>query len=139
LPGEIDFYKAELALDGAISGSAQEFFEDGITNTLNYWGGGIDGFVGTAVTDAQIESFIEGLGDVDLQKINEQQWLETFFRPVVAWNTVRRTGVPALDPPGNAIISTILKRFNYPPDEVGANPNTPPNLETDVPMWFEGL
>ncbi|MEL7004025.1 MAG: SusD/RagB family nutrient-binding outer membrane lipoprotein, partial [Bacteroidota bacterium] len=139
LPGEIDFVKAELALDGVIGGSPQEFFEDGIANTINYWGGGIDGFAGTAVTDGQIDAFITGLGPVTQQKIHEQQWLETFFRPVVAWNTVRRTGVPDLDPPGNAIISTILKRFNYPPDEVGANPNTPPNLETDTPMWFEDL
>ena len=88
LPGEIDFYKAELALDGVISGSAQEFFEAGVTKTLEYWGGDIDGFQGTPVTDAQIEAFIDGLGTVSLQKIHEQLWLESFFRPIVAWNTV---------------------------------------------------
>lgn len=139
LPGEIAFYQAELVLDGVISGDAQELFESGVTTTLEYWGGDIDGFVGSPVTSAQIESFLAGLGSVTLTKIHEQLWLESFFRPIVAWNTVRRTGVPALDPPGNAVISTILKRFTYPPDETGANPNTPVNLETDIPMWFEDL
>jgi hypothetical protein len=56
---------------------------------------------------------------------------------VVAWNTVRRTKTPSLDAVPGAIISTILKRYNYPPNEVASNSNTPVNLPTDTPMWFE--
>ncbi len=56
----------------------------------------------------------------------------------MAWTHVRRTDTPALTPAGGATISTILKRFTYPPDEVASNPNTPANkANTDVPMWFE--
>jgi hypothetical protein len=56
---------------------------------------------------------------------------------VIAWNTVRRTKIPALAPPPSSGISTILKRFTYPPNESDSNPNTPVNIPTDTPMWFE--
>ena len=72
-----------------------------------------------------------------MQSIHEQLYIESFIRPVVAWNTIRRTKVPALPLPPGSNISTILKRFNYAPNEVAANPNTPANLPTDTPMWFE--
>ncbi len=139
LPSEIDLYRAELILDGVLTGNAQTAFEDGVRYAVNYWGGNIDGFSGTAVSATDVDAFITGLGTVSLQKIHEQLWLEAFLRPVVAWNTVRRTGTPALSPPPGAAITTILKRFDYPPDEVAANPNTPANPDTDTPMWFEDL
>ena len=69
--------------------------------------------------------------------IHEELYLESFIRPIIAWNTVRRTGVPTLDPYPGASISTYLRRFNYPPNEVASNLNTPPNLPTDTPHWFE--
>ncbi|MCB0566551.1 MAG: hypothetical protein KDD01_19455, partial [Phaeodactylibacter sp.] len=81
--------------------------------------------------------YVSSLPPVTLQMVHEQLYLESFIRPVVAWNTVRRTKVPTLSPPSNATITTILKRFNYPPDEVASNPNTPVNVNTDVPQWFE--
>lgn len=139
LPSEISLYRAELILDGVLTGSAQAEFEAGVTYALNYWGGNIDGFTGTAVSATDVSTYITSLGAVTLEEIHTQLWLEAFLRPVVAWNTVRRTGVPALSPPPGASISTILKRFDYPPDEVASNPNTPSNPETDTPMWFEDL
>ena len=141
LPGELSFYEAELLLDGvAVSTrTAQVAFEEGATSTVNYWGGDIEGFQGTPVSDAGIKSFVANLGPVTLNKIHMQLWLESFLRPIVAWNTVRRTGTPALKPSGSATIKTILKRFDYPPAESAANPNTPANTPTDTPMWFENL
>jgi len=147
LPGETAFYRAELALKGVINGgslvAAQGYFEDGITKTLQYYGGAIDGFRGTPLTSTEISTFatsidLSTLTNVQaLEQVHLQQWVETLFRPVVAWNTVRRTKVPVLAPGPNSSITTILKRFDYPPDEIGANPNTPVNPPTDTPQWFE--
>ncbi len=141
LPAEVNFYRAELALKGVTGDNAQEQFNLGLTNIIKWWGQDIPGAELTASSDA-IAAYVDGLpaltNDEDgLRRVHEQQYLETFLRPVVAWNTVRRTGFPELKPPPGTNITTYLKRFNYPPDEVSSNPNTPANPNTDVPMWFE--
>lgn len=135
LPSEISFYKAELALDG-IGSDAQANFDRGLTQILEFWGQDVPG-VQLTLASADIEAFVTSLPAVTKQSVQEQLFLESFLRPVLAWNTVRRTGVPALEPPSNTTITDILKRFNYPPDEVASNPNTPANPTTDTPMWFE--
>lgn len=135
LPAETSFYRAELALKGVGSG-AQAAYEEGVTRVLEWWGQDIPGVINT-LSDAEISAFVGSLPAVTLQGVHEQQFMESFLKPVISWVHVRRTNVPALDPPSNTTISSILKRFNYPPAEVGANPNTPANLPTDTPMWFE--
>jgi hypothetical protein len=136
LPSEISFYRAELALLGVSSDDAQAEFEKGLRQICEYWGGDIPGATAT-IAAVDIDNFITNIGAVDLQKVHEQLYLESFFRPIVAWNTVRRTKVPSMLPVPGSGITTILKRFNYPPNEVSSNPNTPANLPTDTPMWFE--
>ncbi|MFK7772755.1 MAG: SusD/RagB family nutrient-binding outer membrane lipoprotein [Saprospiraceae bacterium] len=136
LPSEISFYRAELALLGVSSDDAQAEFEKGVRQICEYWGGAIPNATAT-IASADIDNFITNLGAVDLQKVHEQLYLESFFRPVIAWNTVRRTKVPTMLPVPGSSITTILKRFNYPPDEVSSNSNTPANAPTDTPMWFE--
>ncbi len=147
LPSEVSFYRSELALLGVVADDANARFEDGVRQHSMFWGGvGPGSIPGAEIRlDADdIEAFIAslpdlgGLSDADaLNQLYEQMYVEAFMRSVYAWNHVRRTGVPDLQPPPGASISTILKRFDYPPDEVGANPNTPSNLTTDTPVWFE--
>lgn len=136
LPSEISFYRAELALLGVSTDDAQAEFEKGLRQICEYWGGDIPNATATIAT-ADIDNFISSIGAVDLQKVHEQLYLESFFRPIVSWNSVRRTKVPTMLPVPGSGITTILKRFNYPPNEVSSNPNTPANLPTDAPMWFE--
>ncbi|MCB0551236.1 MAG: SusD/RagB family nutrient-binding outer membrane lipoprotein [Phaeodactylibacter sp.] len=136
LPSEISFYRAELALLGVTNEDAQEWFDRGLTQILEFWGQDIPGAQIT-LDDATISDYVSSLPAVNLQMVHEQLYLESFIRPIAAWNTVRRTKVPAMGPPSNAVITTILKRFNYPPNEVSSNPNTPVNVNTDVPQWFE--
>ncbi len=135
LPSEINFYRAELALTG-IGSDAQAHFDKGLTQILEFWGQDIPG-AKEIIDDTVIQDFVSSRDPVSLQAVYEQLYLESFIRPVVAWNTVRRTKVPELDPPSNTTITTYLKRFTYPPDEIASNPNTPANQNTDVPMWFE--
>lgn len=144
LPAETFFYRAELALKNVATGDdANTMFEMGVRRILEYWDGEIGG---DPVTAAAITTFLGAIPDLGslsqanaLREVHEQQYLETTFRPIVTWNHVRRTRIPELSPPPSSSISTILKRFPYPPDEAGSNPNTPPNLATDMPMWFENL
>ena len=136
LPSEISFYRAELALLGVTSEDAQGHFETGLKSILSFWGGEIPG--STASIDATvINDYVANYGTATLQDVREQLFLEAFMRPVVSWNSVRRTKVPEMETVPGTSISSILKRFNYPPDEVAANPNTPANLPTDAPQWFE--
>lgn len=143
LPGEIAFYRAELALKGVTGDDAQSFYEQGITQTMEFWGGGIPGAQIT-LSSTEISDFIASLptlaslGNADaLAAVHNQQYLETFLRPIVAWNHIRRTDVPEVPAAPGSAITTYLKRFTYPPDEIGSNPNTPSNPNTDDPMWFE--
>ena len=147
LPSEISLYRAELALLGIGTDDAQASFDLGVTQHASFWGsigpGSIPG-AQKSITSDEITTFLASLPTLGslsqqdaLTQVYEQMYVEGFWRSVYAWNHVRRTGVPDLQPPAAATITTILKRFNYPPDEVGSNPNTPSNLPTDTPVWFE--
>ena len=138
-PAEIDFYKAELALSGFSSvGNAETNYKNGVRNSIKWWGQDIPGIIET-VSDTEIENYVNSLTAPTLNDVFNQQYLAAFLMPIMAWNHYRMNKIPALDPPPNTNISTVLKRFNYPPDEIGTNPNAPINKDTDVPMWFENL
>lgn len=145
-PDEIDLYKAELALEGfTAAGDAQTNYKNGIKNAISWWNGDISGFGVSVVsssstktfTETDIDNYVNGLAAPSLNDVYNQQYLAAFMNPVLSWNHVRRNKVPVLQTPPGSNISTILKRFSYPPDEVDSNPNTPTNKKTDVSMWFE--
>ncbi len=143
LPAEITFYRAELVAKSALTGDANALYRQAITETLQFWGQSIPGAQLTLSTD-QITTFVTGLPDINaltqaqqLQAIGEQQFLATFWCPIVSWNHVRRTKVPAIQAAPGSTITTMLKRLLYSPVERGANMNTPVDVLTDVPMWFE--
>lgn len=136
MPAEINLYRAELAFESGNMVEANTQFRTGIKNNIEWWGGDIPG-AQLSIPQNTIDTFVDQLDPPTLDRIYEQLYIESFIRPIVAWNTVRRTKVPALVPPPSASISTILKRFTYPPNESDSNPNTPANIPTDTPMWFE--
>lgn len=136
MPAEINFYRAEIALANGNMTEATNQYKLGVRNNMLWWGGDIPGARAT-IDNAVIDAFVDALETPTLEEVYEQLFIESFIRPVVAWNTVRRTKVPVLSPPPGASISTILKRFTYPPNESDSNPNTPVNAPTDTPMWFE--
>ena len=139
MPSEIYFYRAQLALEGfAVAGSADENYRTGVTSALEWWGQDIPE-VDEVISNDDISTYVDGLSVPTLEDVYNEQYLAAFFQPVMAWNHVRRNQVPVLDPPPDSEISTILKRFTYPPDEIGSNPNVSANKLTNVPMWFENL
>ncbi len=143
LPAEVTFYRAELAAKGVVTADVNALFRQGVTQTLEFWGQAIPGALQT-LTGTQISDFVNGLPDLNalsvnqqLQHIGEQQYLETFWRPVEGWNHVRRTKIPNIQAAPGSNITTMLKRLQWSPTEVAANPNNPAQPETDLPMWFE--
>lgn len=136
MPAEIDLYKAELSMAGGDAAAAEMSYQAGVRKNIEWWGGEIPGAVLT-LDAAAIDTYMTNLPAPTIEDIYNQLYIESFIRPVVAWNTVRRTKTPDLPTPPGSNISTYLKRFNYPPDEVASNTKTPANPETDVPMWFE--
>ncbi len=136
LPSEISYYRAELGMLGVTGDDVQSNFDAGLRSDCEFWGGSGPGASGL-ISAADIDDYIANYGTVTMQDIHEQLYLAGFMRPVYSWNTVRRTGVPTMeDYPGTGI-SSMLKRFDYPPDEVASNVNTPANPPTDTKMWFE--
>ncbi|MEM9324229.1 MAG: SusD/RagB family nutrient-binding outer membrane lipoprotein [Bacteroidota bacterium] len=134
-PAEVDLYRAELVLEGVISGDADALTQSGVRKALQYYGQEIDGASAT-ISDGDIDAFVSTFTNVDLETVYEQQYLEAFMRPLVSWNHVRRNRWPELDLVPGASISDFLQRFSYPPDEIGANPNTPPQkADNSVTMW----
>lgn len=143
LPSEVSFYKAELTVKGVLPGglsAADVFYKQGLTEIFNFWNATIPGVtsysnrIATYVSGRSIAAMTNSNA---LIEIGNQQYLESFWRPIEGWNTVRRNNVPIIDAAPGATISTMLKRFPYPPNEIAPNPNVPGNKNTDVKMWFE--
>jgi hypothetical protein len=136
MPAEVNLYRAELAMASGNTSEADAQYRAGVAKNVAWWGGDIPG--AQLTIDATTASdFVAGLSAPTMEDIHNQLYIESFIRPIVAWNTVRRTGTPALPTPPGSSISTILKRFTYAPNEAAANTNTPANLPTDTKMWFE--
>ncbi|AQG78490.1 SusD/RagB family nutrient-binding outer membrane lipoprotein [Spirosoma montaniterrae] len=119
---EYNFIRAELALRYGGPGSAQDFFQRGITASFT------DAGLGT-----QAAAYISRLGTLtgspeqQLQQLIEEKYIANFMVPLEPWNDWRRTGFPALSRipvgsnPGNQ--GRVPRALPYPQQEVDANPN----------------
>ncbi|MBL7845324.1 MAG: SusD/RagB family nutrient-binding outer membrane lipoprotein [Cyclobacteriaceae bacterium] len=143
LPAEVTLYRAELAAKGVIAGNVNDLYRQGVTLSLQWWGGAIPGAQKT-LTPTEISNYVNSLPDItgltqneQLQAIGEEQYLQTFWMPIEAWTHVRRTKIPDIQAAPGSTITTMLKRLQWSPTEVSANPNNPIQQLTDVPMWFE--
>jgi hypothetical protein len=137
---ETQLLKAEAILRGIASGDAQAAFERGIRASMDEYDG-----TTRAISSSAKDAYIESLGELSAQSeddaltlIREQLYLANFQRLPDGWAEWRRTKVPNIDPPINSQVDGVVRRFFYPPDEVGANPNAPDNIPVDTPMWYEG-
>ncbi|WP_077920674.1 SusD/RagB family nutrient-binding outer membrane lipoprotein [Spirosoma sp. 209] len=110
---ELNLILAEAAQDGDISGSAQSYFEKGITASFDQYG--------LKVSDA----YLKTVGAVSKEKIMEQKWIALFGQGLEAWTEYRRTGLPVLpakDPRAVFENDGVLPtRLPYPGSEVSLN------------------
>lgn len=118
---------------------ARTYYENGVRASFD-WFDGRPGQMSAEVKQLYINSLpnIQTSGQsVALEEIRLQQYIDLFERGPEAWGNWRRTKVPALELPENATLGDIIRRWNYPPDEIAANPKTPTGIINDQPMWFE--
>lgn len=146
---ETHFLKAEGALRGwNMGGTAQSFYESGITTSFAQNGSGSatdyitnDVLLPAAFTDplnAVNNIAAQNLvtvkwsdavsNEIKLQKIQTQKWLAIFPDGQEAWAETRRTGYPILFLPTNNFSSgkipagTFVRRLNFPVQEKTSNP-----------------
>ncbi len=91
---EASFLRAEAAARGFINGSAEAFYNEGITASFKQFG----------IDDQQvIDDYLSGAAQFDppraLEQIYEQRWLALYPNGHEAWSLVRRTGHPEMQQP----------------------------------------
>lgn len=130
---EYCFIRAEAALMGA-PGSAQQFYTDGITASMQE--------VGVAALDITnylvINGTLVGTNAQKLRQIIEEKYVASFGVSVEPWNDWRRTGYPVISAPTNAVIGTVPRTLFYPQSEIDLNPNNPGQKSATLqagPFW----
>jgi Starch-binding associating with outer membrane len=136
---QVNFILAEAALVLGTAGSANTYYQAGITASMQKVG----------MTPAEITNYfttnptvvtLSGTAAQMREQILTQKYIAWIGNGVEAYNDYRRTGIPALALPVNtggdnpAVIPT---RLPYTPAELARNPNAPnPRPKTDVKLWF---
>jgi len=133
---------ADAAVNGFVPGGqaqANTYLQQGVQASLDFY----DTQPGT-IDAADKAAYLASLPDITglsaanaLQVINEQQYIALFTQGVEAWTHWRRTKVPDFQLPDQALLPDIIRRYSYPPDEAGSNPNIPIQAPLQTPMWFE--
>ena len=112
---EVLFLGAEAAELGWIGDNAATLYMDGITASMEQHG--VDsGDITTYLAQAEV-----AYGDVSDTQF--QKWLALYLAGPEAYAEVRRTNVPTLPLPAEAVISQLPTRMPYPPNEGLYNPN----------------
>ena len=102
---------AEAASYGWISGNAEDYYAEGIKQSLNAWG------VGDAFAD-----YIGGATYSGLESIIQQKWIASWSAAAEAWFDWRRTGLPDLQTGESARRDALPLRFYYHfDDEISKN------------------
>jgi hypothetical protein len=112
---EVQFALAEAAQRGYITGSAQQYYESGITATFEYYGleVPVDYFAREAVA-------LNGTDNIT--KIMTQKWLSLINVGHEAWFNIRRTGIPKIVAgPDAANDGRYPVRYLYPESEQATN------------------
>lgn len=119
---------------------ANELYRKAVKEACLYYG----------VEASAAEKYANSLADLStvdeqtaLKNLHMQQWIDLMDRPFEAFVQWRRSGsegneYPALEVPATAITKDLIRRWDYSPEEMTANPNSPksnPNLWDK--MWFD--
>ena len=108
---EMQFLMAEAVERGYISGSAEDFYNEGIRSNIMYWGGSSTD-ADTYLANAAV-AYTTAAGDYK-QKIGTQKWLALYNRSLEAWAEWRRLDHPVLNVPEGFNYSDIPTRMPYP-------------------------
>jgi hypothetical protein len=114
---EMLFIQAEAAERGMISGSAAQFYYDGIRASMEQWG------IDAATADAYIAQAgvqYKG-GTAGINQIAYEKWVALFNQETEAYSEWRRLDYPVLVPGPDAVTATVPTRLPYPDIENSLN------------------
>ena len=118
---EVEFMLAEAAARGwSVSGTAQDHYNAGITESILEWGGSA-GDASTYIAQSDVDYTSAESGATWKEKIGNQKWLALYNRGFDAWTEWRRLDFPNLIPPSGMSNSDIPTRFTYPINEQTIN------------------
>lgn len=106
---EVNFLLAEAVERGFISGNAEEFYNNAIRASFEYWGAdGADDYL------AQNGVSYATAGSTWQEKIGIQKWVALYNRGYDGWTDWRRLDFPELKKPDAPNVPEIPKRLIYP-------------------------
>lgn len=112
---ELQFCLAEAAENGFIAGSAQAYYEEGITASYDY-------FEVAMPTNYLLLPGVILNGTDNLERIMTQKWINSFMNGYEAWIDIRRTGFPSLTIPADNLNGDVYPvRYAYPSTEQAVN------------------
>lgn len=118
---EYNFIRAEAAVLGVAGITADSFYRQGIRASMSQSG------VASAAAEAYIAAnpFPTTGSDADkIKAIIEEKFVSNYGIIMESWTDWRRTGVPTLTAPTNAV-GAIPRSLFYPQSEIDLNPNAP--------------
>ena len=113
---EIQFYLAEAAARGIITGNAADYYNAAVTASIEYWGG----TAADAVAYLAQPSVAYDQATWQ-EKIGTQAWISFYVRGYEGWTEWRRLGQPAMNMPPTPSQGGFPMRFTYPSNEQTLN------------------
>jgi len=127
---EVAFLKADAAERGFdVGGTAEEFYDEGITASILYWGGD------QAAADAYLANpdvaYPTAMGATPFERIALQKWIALYDQGFEAWSTVRFYDYPSMP---IAVLSELPtpSRYTYPVTEYSLNEENVATARTNM-------
>ena len=96
--------------------------------------------MGVAASDAYINDPIVSVGadNITLQLIMKEKYMACFLSPVT-WDDLRRTDYEYTNftLPVGALLSTFIRRMNYPNNELSRNGDNIPDVKLTDHLWWD--
>jgi hypothetical protein len=129
---EVEFYLAEAAARGFITGVPADHFRKAITASMELWGvaaGQITSYLAQPELAADLAALAApGAGgtltEAQRRALGVQKWIALYERPFHAWTEYRRLDYPQLQAPApeyRPVYNTVPVRYPYPPTEQTLN------------------
>ncbi|RAJ09962.1 SusD/RagB family nutrient-binding outer membrane lipoprotein [Arenibacter echinorum] len=125
---EVNLILAEAAFNGWIGGTAVQYYNEGVRQSLTAWGVGGD-----------YTSYISGpAAFTGYADIINQKWIASWTAASESWFDYRRTGLPDLQSGPASKRQALPLRFYYNIDEIDNNPNVETAIDQLEPTPFKG-
>lgn len=121
---EVSFLMAEAVERGFTTGDAEQFYNDGVRASLDYWGyaDNADAYIAENAYDAANWK----------ASVGQQKWLAFYMNGPQAWAEWRRLDFPQLQVPAAAVIPAIPVRLPYPISEETRNNSSLSAVTSDI-------